>query len=83
MGRREHSVRGRVVTKWQKSGKPNWNTQKTLAICIDIDSELETAGYAPAPRFREAIKGNNEKYLRNWVQGCHFPWLNPRRRRPS
>jgi hypothetical protein len=64
---------------WEKRGKPgNWGVQQTLAVCIEVDEELGTAGCEPAPRFREAITLGNQKYLTNWVQGCHFPWLNPR-----
>jgi hypothetical protein len=78
MGRRKHSVRGRVISAWEKCGKPNWDTQRTLAICIQVDGELEAENREPAPRFREAITLGNQKYLIHWVQGCHFRWLNPR-----
>ena len=78
MGRRRHSVRGRVISAWEKCGKPNWDARRTLAICIQVDGELEAESYEPAPRFREAIKLRDQKYLRKWAQCCHFPWWNPR-----
>lgn len=59
-------------------GKPDWSLERTLMVCINIDSEFEKVGLRPAPRFRDEVGLNNRKYLINWVQGCHFPWLNPR-----
>jgi hypothetical protein len=79
MGRRKGSIRGRVILAWEKRGRPEaWDVQQTLAVCIEVDEELRAAGCEPAPRFREATELGNRKYLTNWVQGCHFPWLNPR-----
>lgn len=72
-GERDNSVKGRVISAWKQANKPNWNIEQTLKVCVRIDSEFEEAGLQPAPRFRDAVK-----YLVNWVQGCHFPWLNPR-----
>ncbi len=73
MGERDNSIRGRVIKKWEKKGKPDWSLRRTLMVCIKTDSEFEEAGRQTAPRFR-----SHWKYLVNWVQGCHFPWLNPR-----
>jgi len=73
MGERHNSVRGRVIKKWKKKDKPDWSLERTLMVCIKTDSELEKDGLKPAQEFR-----NHRKYLVNWVQGCHFPWLNPR-----
>jgi hypothetical protein len=78
MVRREHSVRGGVTKCWEKSGKQKWDDKETLEQCIAVDSNLEREGYQTAPKFRKAVKLNNQKYLMNWVMGCHFPWLNPR-----
>jgi hypothetical protein len=79
MGRRRNSIRGRVIAAWEKHGKPRgWDVQHRLAVCVEVDEELRAAGWEPAPRFREAITLGNQKYLTHWVQGCHFPWLNPR-----
>ena len=55
-------------------------TQKTIAACIDADADLEREGLDPAPEFRKAVKSNDERYICTWVLGCHFKWLNPRRK---
>jgi len=73
MGERDNSVRGRVIKKWKKNGKPDWSMERTLIGCIKTDSEFEEDRIQTAPQFRK-----HRKYLVNWVQGCHFPWLNPR-----
>ncbi len=75
---RKDSLRGRVVIKRDFMGKPEWDLERTLKICIKVNHEFEKRGINPAPKFREAIKSNNQAYLKNWVQGCHFSWLNPR-----
>jgi len=73
------SIRGRVISVWEKRGRPEgWSVQQTLAVCIEVDEELRAAGCEPAPRFREANTLGNQKYLTNWVQGRDFSWLNPR-----
>lgn len=81
IARRNNSIRGCVIDKRNSLGHPNWTSKKTLAICIKVDNELKKAGHNPAPKFREAIRLNDRKYLANWVLGCHFPWLNPRKKR--
>jgi len=78
MGRRKHSVRGRVRSMRAKSSERDWNFERTLTACRSVDEELEAAGHEPAPKFRKARKTNDERYVRAWVLGCHFPWLNPR-----
>ena len=78
MGERTSSVRGRVISAWKHAGRPNWSIEQTLKVCVKVNSEFEEAGLQPAPRFREEVESNNLPYLINWVQGCHFPWLNPR-----
>ena len=78
MGERTSSVRGRVISAWKHEGGPNWSIEQTRKVCVKVDGEFEEAGLQPAPRFREEVESNNLPYLRNWVQGCHFPWLNPR-----
>ena len=78
MGERTSSVRGRVISAWKHAGRPNWSIEQTLKVCVKIDSEFENSGLIPAPRFREEVESNNLPYLMNWVQGCHFEWINPR-----
>ncbi|GAI21790.1 unnamed protein product [marine sediment metagenome] len=75
---RENSVRGRVILRRDEAGKPNWSIEQTLKVCVKVDSEFENSGLLPAPRFREEVESNNLPYLMNWVQGCHFEWINPR-----
>ncbi len=80
MGSREDSVRGRVTSKRAKcpEQEKEWDTRETMMACIDADGELEAAGLEPAPKFRQALKMNHQRYVRAWVLGCHFDWLNPR-----
>ena len=78
MGQRRNSVRGRVILAWKNARKPNWGIQKTQEVGINIDREFEDSGLCPAPQFRKAIKSKMNSYIRNWFQGCHFPWINPR-----
>ena len=75
---RKNSLRGSVVLKWESSGKPVWDVKKTLAACIHVDNKLEDKGLEPAPQFRKKTRLDDQKYMRTWVLGCHFPWLNPR-----
>jgi hypothetical protein len=82
MGERRDSIRERVILAWKSADKPGWSIQKTQEVCIHIDREFEDAGLCPAPKFHEAVKSNRDierdRYIRTWVLGCHFPWLNPR-----
>ena len=78
--KRRNSVRGGVIARWQAAGEPKWEVHQTLRVCKDVDGKLEAAGFEPAPKFRKAVKKDDEKYLRTWTFGCHFEWLNPRRK---
>lgn len=78
MGERKDSVRGRVILAWKSASKPNWDIEKTIAVCKEVDSEFEREGPCPAPAFRRAIKSDDRSYIKVWVYGCHYPWLNPR-----
>lgn len=51
---------------------------RTVTACCQADAALEAEGLSPAPQFRRARKANHAQYIRPWVLGCHFPWLNPR-----
>jgi hypothetical protein len=75
---RKNFIRPRVVEKHDRIGKTEWDSQKTMEVCIDIDNHLESEGHNPAPKFRKAVKDNNMKYTYAWTLGCHFDWLNPR-----
>lgn len=78
MGKRKDSIRGRVISAWESADKPDWSIQKTKEECIIANNKSEEAGLCPAPQFRKAIKSQDNQYIRNWVGGCHFPWINPR-----
>ncbi len=72
------TLRGAVMWEWHFAGEPNWGLKETLGICLYVDNEIKAEGLNPAPKFRQAWESYNREYLINWVQGCHFPWLNPR-----
>lgn len=78
MGIRRDSVRGRVILTRKDSTDKEWDVRKTLAVCMEVDGELEREGLEPAPQFRSAVKSHDQNYLIRWVWGCHFPWLNAR-----
>jgi len=75
---KESSLRGRVILRWSKAGKPDWSLKKTMSICIEVERELKKMGINRTPKFSYKIRENDKSYLRNWVQGCHFEWINPR-----
>jgi hypothetical protein len=80
MGSREDSLRGRVRSEWkQRPGQDKERvSQLTVTACIEADVKLEAEGLNPAPQFRQGRKTNDCQYIRAWVLGCHFRWLNPR-----
>ena len=75
---RENSLRGRVILRWKEAGKKDWGHQKTIDVCIEVEGELTEAGLNRTPKFSRKIRENDLGYIRNWVQGCHFDWINPR-----
>jgi len=75
---KENSLQRRVILRWKKAGKPDWSLEKTISICIEVERELNEEGLHSTPQFSRKINENNKRYIKNWVQGCHFPWLNPR-----
>ena len=72
-------LRTMVVDAWQQAGCPKWHYEQTLTECLKADQELRCSKENPARRFREEIENQNRAYLRQWVMGCHFEWLNPRK----
>jgi hypothetical protein len=76
---RNGSLRGEVRAIWEESGKPKWNAEKTINTCSVANNALLGRRLNPAPKFREAITRKDNKYIRQWVMGCHFEWLNPRK----
>jgi hypothetical protein len=75
---RGDSLRGAVAHRWEEEGRPNWDIDGTIRVCEEEDEVFRQAGENPAPRFREARNREDITYVRTWVYGCHFPWLNPR-----
>jgi hypothetical protein len=78
MAHRSESLRGLVISNWEKSGQPLWDVTQTVEMTEDADAVLEEHGLRPAPRFRVERQLENPVYVKQWVMGCHFPWLNPR-----
>ena len=74
----DKKLRGCVIAEWENAGKPNWGKKETTGICLLVDAELKAEKLDPSPKFRKAIESNNLKYVKTWVLGCHFSWLNPR-----
>jgi len=67
-----------VKELWQESDSPNWNYDKTLTACVDANDSFVKLHRNPAPKFRDALEDNDETYIKLWIMGCHFNWLNPR-----
>jgi hypothetical protein len=78
MAFKNNTLKGRVDDKHKRAGSPQWDSRKTIEVCIKTARELEAEGFDRAIKFRNAIKRNDEKYIKTWVLGCHFKWLNPR-----
>ncbi len=72
------TFRGEVIKRWRAEGRPSWDYDTTKRVCLEVDRYLAEVGKDPASRFREEIKKKNAIYIRQWVMGCHFDWLNPR-----
>lgn len=75
---KNNTLKGRVISKHNNIVKSEWDRRKTIEICIETDHELEAEGINRAKKFNEAIMRNDEKYIKTWILGCHFNWLNPR-----
>ncbi len=71
-------LRGRVIAEWEDAGKPNWGIRETTGMCLLANAELKAEKLNPVQEFRKAIESSNLKYVKTWVLGCHFSWLNPR-----
>lgn len=75
----KYTVRGMVREHWNKKECPEWDDEDTIKECLKANRDIAKRKQNPAPRFREEIGNNNKKYIRQWVLGCHFKWLNPRK----
>ena len=73
------NFKGRVIELWEEAGKPNWDYIQALNVCVDVNTDFITKSQNhPTKKFRDAIDRNDETYIKTWVMGCHFQWLNPR-----
>ena len=72
------SFKNEVTKRWKADGTQKWGYEVTKAMCLATNRDLEISGVNPAPKFREAITKNDEDYIKEWIMGCHFEWLNPR-----
>jgi len=72
---RRNSIRGTVIRAWIEAGKPDWDLDKTLEICISADEKFSERGINPAPKFRDAVQRNDRHYLRQWAGTSRFEWL--------
>ena len=72
------NFKSKVIELWQKAGTPSWNYEETLKACMTTNEFFKTIHKNPAQRLSEEIDNNNEAYIKTWIMGCHFEWLNPR-----
>jgi hypothetical protein len=71
-------LRGEVTTRWKTARCPQWDYEMTKNVCLEVNRYFAKSKRNPAPRFREEIEKGNDVYVKQWVMGCHFDWLNPR-----
>jgi hypothetical protein len=69
------ALRGLVISKWEESGRPRWNFDRTVRETESADEELARQGGEPAPAFRRHRMRRDEANVRKWVRGCKFPWV--------
>jgi len=74
----KYKLRGEVTKRWKTAGCPRWNYETTKNVCLEVDRYFTELGQNPAPRFHEEIGKKNKIYIRQWILGCHFEWLNSR-----
>ena len=74
-----YSLRGEVIKRWKEAGSPQWDYEKTEKTCLEVDNDFAEQGQNPAPSFREKVRIKDQSRIRQWVRGCCYPWLNPRK----
>jgi hypothetical protein len=72
------SLAGRVIRLHEREPFRQGDVDRTIEGAIQEDERLLREGRNPAKRFREERERNNREYMRRWILGCHFDWLNPR-----
>jgi len=63
---------------WQEAESLKCFYTKTLDACLKANDYFKNIHQNSAKRFRKEVENNNQEYIRQWVMGCHFDWLNPR-----
>lgn len=69
------SLRGLVIAKWERSGRPRWDLAQTVRVTESADEELASRGLNPAPAFRKHRRDGDDVFVRNWTHGARFPFL--------
>ncbi len=59
----KYNLRGEVIKRWKKAGRPQWDYKTTEKICLEVDHYLAELGQNPTPRFREEVKKKNKSYF--------------------
>lgn len=75
----KYTIRGMVRERRNENDCQQWDYETTEKECLKADRDISKQSQNPAPRFREEIRNKNKSYIRQWVWGCHFEWLNPRK----
>jgi len=73
-------IMGRVVYHWGKAGRPEWSLERTVEEVKQADAQLYRDGLGKVRhrKLRQHIEQGDEEYIRLWILGCHFCWINPR-----
>jgi hypothetical protein len=71
------SLRGLVISRWEESGRPHWDLDRTIQETESADAELARRGQNPAHTLRTHRLSHDDVYVRSWTKGCRFPWLSP------
>jgi hypothetical protein len=69
------TIRGEVINRWLASGNPRWDYENTRRVCLEVELNFRLQGLIPAVRLSEEIQNRNNSYVRQWIGGCKFPWL--------
>lgn len=72
------NFKAKVIELWEKDGSPEWGYEETLSACVNANTFFRKRGENPAKKFRKNLVIGDDQYVRNWIMGCHFSWLNPR-----
>ncbi len=72
------SFRKEVIRRQNLTSSLTWDLEATIKICLEVNQFFISKNQNPAPKFREKIAEGDDKYIKNWVLGCRFEWLNPR-----